>query len=86
MFFEVTEIVFLSFLLQRFVRMAALMEEGVWPPTNVCVPTASPGLSVREVRSATLTSYITQSVYSTFTTYNCGSGFQSVLCAASVKI
>lgn len=33
----------------RFVRMAALMEEGVWPPTNACVPTASPGLSVREI-------------------------------------
>lgn len=33
----------------RFVKMAVLMEEGVWLPTDVCVPTASPGLSVREI-------------------------------------
>lgn len=46
--------VFLSFLLQRFVKMAVSTEEGVWLPTDVCVPMASPGLSVREVMSATL--------------------------------
>lgn len=46
--------VFLSFLLQRFVKMAVSMEEDVWLPTDVCAPMASPGLSVREVMTATL--------------------------------
>lgn len=43
---------------QRFVKMAALMEEGVWLPTDVCVPTASPGRSARKVMITTHLAYI----------------------------
>lgn len=34
--------------------MAVWMEDGVWLPTDVCVPMASPELSVREVKNATM--------------------------------
>lgn len=43
------DIVCFSLIGQRFVKMAASMEDGVWLPTDVCAPTASPGPSVREV-------------------------------------
>lgn len=63
--------------------MAALTEDGVWLPTDVCAPTASLGLSVREVtgaRAAVLSisphsSHLTLPLCSTFTTHSRSSVF-----------